>query len=272
MAPITITEYTDPFCTWCWGSEPILKHLQERYRDQIEIRFIMGGLIDDFESFSDPGHDITDPADVAPHWEEASKHHGMPVDTGIWTGDDPPQSTYPANRAYKAAQQQGETIANRYLRRMREAVATEQQNIAKRAVLVRLAEAVGLDTGTFERDLDADTTKQALQDDLEDTRDNGVTGFPTYRIETAQDQTWLQGYRGFHWFEDVFDEFSVSLTAYDPPELPTFVEQYGKVTTQEVAEVYGLGKPGARTMLEELAADGSVEEIPRGNGSFWTAR
>ena len=41
---IEIIEFTDPACTWCWGSEPILRKLQYRYKEQIKILFVMGGL------------------------------------------------------------------------------------------------------------------------------------------------------------------------------------------------------------------------------------
>jgi predicted DsbA family dithiol-disulfide isomerase len=31
---IEITEFTDPYCTWCWGSEPVLRHVLEAYDDR----------------------------------------------------------------------------------------------------------------------------------------------------------------------------------------------------------------------------------------------
>jgi len=44
---IEIVEFTDPYCTWCWGSEPVLRHAQEAYGDQLRVRFVMGGLVED---------------------------------------------------------------------------------------------------------------------------------------------------------------------------------------------------------------------------------
>ncbi|MCE5190800.1 MAG: hypothetical protein LLG08_03445 [Actinomycetia bacterium] len=43
---IEIIEYTDSYCTWCWGSEPVLRHLREAYGDQLTVRFVMGGLVE----------------------------------------------------------------------------------------------------------------------------------------------------------------------------------------------------------------------------------
>lgn len=56
MAPsvLEIVSFTDPYCTWCWGSEPILRKIQEVYRTQVSIRFVMGGLVEDMRNFSDP--------------------------------------------------------------------------------------------------------------------------------------------------------------------------------------------------------------------------
>ena len=80
---IEIVEYTDPYCTWCWGSEPVLRHLQEAYGDQLTIRFVMGGLVEDSKTFSDPRTESA----VATGWSlsrlTGSKH---PIDTVCqWT-------------------------------------------------------------------------------------------------------------------------------------------------------------------------------------------
>ncbi len=40
---IEITEFTDPVCTWCWGSEPVLWKLETRFGEQVKISYIMGG-------------------------------------------------------------------------------------------------------------------------------------------------------------------------------------------------------------------------------------
>jgi protein-disulfide isomerase-like protein with CxxC motif len=115
---IEITEYTDPYCTWCWGSEPILRHLQEVYGDRLSVSFVMGGLVEDMRTFNDAangigGSDWRKP--LADHWLEASRRHGMPVDVTGWLTTDF-VSTWPSNVAFEAAKLQDEALANRYLR------------------------------------------------------------------------------------------------------------------------------------------------------------
>lgn len=58
---IDLTEYTDPYCTWCWGSEPILRRIEWVYGEQVFIHFVMGGLVEDMESFHDPMNAIGGP-------------------------------------------------------------------------------------------------------------------------------------------------------------------------------------------------------------------
>jgi hypothetical protein len=55
---IEIIEFTDPVCTWCWGSEPVLRKLETRFGEQVKISYIMGGLVQDITSFYDSYNDI----------------------------------------------------------------------------------------------------------------------------------------------------------------------------------------------------------------------
>jgi len=48
---LEVLAFTDPVCTWCWGSEPVLRKLQVGYGEQIRIRPVMGGLVEDIRSF-----------------------------------------------------------------------------------------------------------------------------------------------------------------------------------------------------------------------------
>lgn len=58
MNKLTITCYTDPVCTWCWGMEPILRKIELHYGRQIKFEHIMGGLVQDINHFYDSYNDI----------------------------------------------------------------------------------------------------------------------------------------------------------------------------------------------------------------------
>ena len=108
-ATIKITSFTDPYCTWCWGSEPILRKIEQVYGDQVSLNFVMGGLVKDMRNFSDPGAGIGGELwyeQVAEHWVEASSRHKMPVDEQIYYDIKAEIfSTYPACIAFEAGKQ-----------------------------------------------------------------------------------------------------------------------------------------------------------------------
>jgi putative protein-disulfide isomerase len=264
----TVTQFTDPMCTWCWGSEPVIRHLRVAYGDQIRIEYVMGGLIEDFDEFYDVTNDISDPGDVGSHWEDASKAHGMPVDVAIFDVD-PAESTYPASKAFAAAREQDEALANRYLRRLREAYATAVTNINDRGVQVELAGAVGLDVERFERALDDGTARDAFRADLSRTRTSGVRAFPTYDIDGPAGERRLTGFQSFENLVDALSAVAPGLEQRPAPPIEQFVASYGPVATREVAEVYALSTAKASQTLQGLADDGVLRREPRGNGVFW---
>jgi len=183
---IEILAFTDPVCTWCWGSEPTLRKLTSWYGDVVQISYVMGGLVEDIRTFYDRANDIGgDPvsanAQIARHWLEASDRHGMPVQVEgfrLFTADI--VSTYPQNIAFKAAELTNPALAARYLRRLREAAAAEAREIGRQDVLVELASDVGLDIGTFIGHLKDGSAEAAFRNDLETTSRYNARGFPTF--------------------------------------------------------------------------------------------
>lgn len=245
---LEITSYTDPYCTWCWGSEPVLRHIQEVYGDQVSIHFRMGGLVKDTRHFQDPLNQIGGPEmyrQVADHWREASQRHGMPVNAEIFMDmKDEFRSTWPANIAYKAAELQDRALAEKYLRRLREAAAAERQPIHRLDVQARLAEEVGLDRARLLEDIDRGVAEEAFLEDLLECQEKGVTGFPTFLIRNrAGEETVLHGFQGFHEFEHAFsmlagDKLLPRPIGRSDQRLVEFVGKYGKVAPREAAEVF----------------------------------
>ncbi len=119
MATIEVTEFTDPGCVWSWSSEPKLRRLRRQYGDRVAWRRVFGIQIDDVKlSFPD-----RDPVDGAEEWRAdwlaVAAHSGAPITPRLeWMH----ASTWPASRAAKAAEAQGDEVAEAVLRRLREAV------------------------------------------------------------------------------------------------------------------------------------------------------
>lgn len=280
MVRAEVTEYTDPYCTWCWGSEPILRKIQAVYGDQVEISFKMGGLVPSIKEFYDSFNDIGG-ADwhrqVAAHWLEASGRHGMPVDERVFQDiRDDFQSTYPACIAYKAAEFQGLEGAKRFLRRMREAAAAERAAIHKVEVQAVLAEEVGLEQEALKAAIANGQGERAFLEDLEECRVQGIRGFPTFSIAgPAAETVLLRGYRGFSDFESALGQvggggLERKAIIVSETSLQDFVAEHGKVALREVSEVFDLSTDAADSRLEQLKDKGTISKKRAGNGFFYS--
>ncbi len=275
---VEIVSFTDPYCTWCWGSEPILRKIQEVYGTQVSISFVMGGLVEDIRNFSDPGAGIGGEQwyrQVAEHWADASRHHKMPVDVDVYFDiQDDVFSTYPACIAFEAAKLQSEDMGKRYLRRLREAAAAERLAIQHADVQVALAGEVGLDRDRFVASMHNGQAEEAFQKDLAECRQKGVRGFPSFLVRGFGEEILLRGYTPYQTFDRWFRELSKNqLTQHTlqagSPHVFDFISRYGKVAPMEVACVYDMAFEDAQALLKHMAETGLVSEKPVGNGAFY---
>ncbi len=262
---VELVAYTDPYCTWCWGSEPILRHLQEAYGDQLSIRYVMGGLVEDSKTFNDPMNGIGGSnwlQAIADHWVEASRRHGMPVAVTEFVRT-PFASTWPSNIAYEAAKLQDVTLANRYLRRLREVAATEGAGLDRVELLADLAQETGLERNRFMADFKGQAEDEFAQDRREClARD--VRGFPTFLVAADGKERLARGYRTYEQMVGLID-----LLAGEPVErrkpafsdfsVLDFVEKYGSAAVREISEVFEVPNAQAVEALDRLVVVGSLE-------------
>ena len=276
---IELTEYTDPYCTWCWGSEPILRKVEEVYGDQVKISYTMGGLVADMNTFHDSINQIGGSKwyeQVAAHWVEASTRHGMPVDEKIFFDlKDSRFSTHPACIAYKSAQLQDEELANRFLRRMREGAAAERRDIQRLDVQTELVKEAGLEAERFVADIKNGKAAEAFEKDLQECRKRGIRGLPSFLIRSRRNnkEVPLHGFRHFEEFAAVIHEAGegavrTAFPAASKDSILAFVRKFNKVAPKEFSEVFGLRKEDVDEYLTSLLSDGSLKKEGAGNGFF----
>lgn len=270
---LEVLYFTDPFCSWCWASEPQLYRLREIYRGGISFRSVMGGLVEDMSRFHDAANGIRSTADVAPHWREVSAQSGQPIDERVMTDiTDPHWSTWPACIAVKAAQLQSDDVGERYLRRMRRAVMTERVNVSERDVQLDLARQVdGLDVERFETDLDGNEAKEAFTADRHLGMEYGATGFPTLLFVNpagAEGPTGMlvNGYRPSSTLERVAEQLVPGLERKEPRSVAEMLAEYGPMTTKELAEVLDQEMGALRMELERTEG---VRRIEVPHGELW---
>ncbi len=276
---IEIIEFTDPVCTWCWGSEPILRKLETRYGHQLKIKFVMGGLVREIREFYDSFNDIGgDPErsnkQIVEHWLEASKTHGMPVRSegfNLFSNDYP--SSYPQNIAYKAAQMESEEKANRFLRRIREATAAEAKQTNKKEVLIGLASEVGLDIPKFIERLSNGSAEAAFEEDLKTTQRYGAKGFPTFLVRYMEKEVLLKGYQSFDAFRAVIktitgDTIKEVIPNKSEENVVEFIRKHGQVAPVEIQVSFDFSNKEVHSVIESLNARNLIQVIPAGNGSL----
>jgi putative protein-disulfide isomerase len=273
LSQVEITYYTDPLCAWSWAFEAPWRCLRARFGGQIAWHYCMGGLITDWQSYNDPLNTVTRPGQMAPHWFEVRQLSGMPFDEGLWHGD-PPASSYPACLAFKAAEQQGPEVAERYLRRLREAAMLERRNIARRDVLLALADeasgdaapAANLDPARFRRDFDAPATLEALRDDLKDTSYRDIGRFPTLILRHIYGPALIVvGYRPYQALAEALAWLAPDLApAGLPQDAIGYAALWESITVPEIATGLGLEPADAEERLRAGLEGGTLGQAWRG--------
>lgn len=282
-----VIEFTDPICTWCWGSEPVLKKLEARFPKNLKVSFITGGLVEDIRNFRDDKNDIggdiaSTNKNIAKHWVEASLTHNMPVCIeGFKLFSDKYHSSYPANIAYHAAKMQSEKLANKYLRRLREAAATEARQVTNPDVLVEIASEVGLKVGAFIHAIEDGSAERLFQEDLHFSRSNRVSGFPSFLIRNNYNgkSLILRGYQDYDAIKDVLqyisDEDLVEVVKEKTPEnIIEYLKNVVKTTPVELQTIFDLTDEELEKKLKILDDKGyiTIEEVGTGHFIYYLGK
>ena len=284
---IEIIEFTDPVCTWCWGSEPILRKLETRYSNDVKIGFVMGGLVKDMNDFQDEFNGIGGENDlskvneqIASHWIKASERHKMPVETkgfSLFTKDH--TSTYPSNIAYKAAQFQGEEIAHRFLRRIREAAATEAKQVNRLDVLKELASSVGLNEQQWLIDMENGRAEKEFEKDLALCQHFQIYAFPSYLVKDETGKgILLRGFQSYETFQQAIHQLSdgkVKETSRNSQQsleerVKELILKYESITLFELTYILECSEQELSPALERLISENMINQTAVGNGYFLT--
>jgi predicted DsbA family dithiol-disulfide isomerase len=268
-ATVEAVLYTDPLCSWSWAFEAPARRLRYELGEQLAWHTVLGGLLPDWETYRDPLNDIGRPVQMGPSWREVHHLSGMPLDETIWLRD-PPASSYPASVAVKAAERQGRAAGEAYLRRAREAVMLEQRNIARREVLLALADELAarsggsFDADRFHADLDGEAALDAFREDLKDVRFRGIGRFPTLllRLPAGPERRGLiqVGYRPYSALRAALAQLAPDLEPRSrATDAAAYAVHWRGVTAREAAEALEIPTEAAERSLAAAVAAGNLE-------------
>ena len=229
------------------------------------------------------------PADTrgtALHWLGVADRSGMPLDPLLWK-ESPIASTYPACMAAKAAAEQGEEAATRYLRTLREGLMCLRRKLDTTEALVEAARDAALDVERFRVDLRSHAIVEAFGNDLEEARavpDEARAADAVAQLEDGRERVSIpcaafigeDGERRWWFGPSPYEELrAVALAAGAAPtgeERPGVLDalrSFGRMATLEVQEVCGLPGPRAHAELWRLASEWQVRPLPALTGHLW---
>jgi putative protein-disulfide isomerase len=264
--------YTDPACPWSWSAEPAVRKLVVEFGDNVSWTYVMGGLARDYTNTPDAR------AARLAYWLDVADSGGMPIDPRLWR-EGPIGSTYPACMAVKAAAEQGEEAATRYLRAVREGLMCFRRKLDTTEALVEEARRAGLDVERFRLDLASNAIVEAFGNDLEETRtpppDAVVTTAGSPRPRISFPSVVFDGGPGAYELRS-YDELRAAAVAAGaepvadpPPGVLDALRRFGRMATAEVAAVCALPGPRAPAELWRLASEWQVRPVPVITGELW---
>ncbi len=266
MSNITIYQFTDPTCIWCWGNEPVLRAIDFLYEQRVNVEFIMGGLVEDITTlfeFDGPTPLVIERANarIYENWRKAAARHGMPISNEhmqLYTENY--TSSFPQNVAYEAAKRIDKAKAKDFLRRIREATFTECKRTSQIDTLIELASEVDIDAAQF---IDHYTYGGAQADFMQDRmkcRRHGITGFPSYLIREGDTNIILGGYQNLSTLHTIISRLSggkVKPRKVGPSRanIMSFVKRYHSVYPVEIEVAFALDRARTDLIVEELIGD-----------------
>jgi len=278
---VDVVEYTDPGCSWAWGSEPKLRRLRWRHSARLRWRRVMGGLVGDMANYLD-GFDAAAAAPgFARYWERVGATTGMPHPAHLARMY---RSTEPACVAVKAAERLGEAAAEHVLRRLREATflfgAPPDTPERIRAALHGLP----VDVARLAADMESDAVREAFAADWRETRapnayvralvedGEGAGGakvseghtryvFPTLVFRGAGREATVPGWKPYERYVEAIEDVVPRATGEPRPD-PTPAQAFAAWPLLAARELEVLCGPGASPPLDVLRRDA-------GGGVFW---
>lgn len=299
MNKLKISVFADPACTWCWGSVPVIRALDYRYGERVEISYVMGGMIEDILSYNNRrlsiGGDIAlSNRNIHKHWVEASSIHGMPVTeqvSHLFSQDR--RSTIPLNLAYIAAKvyvkANGSTLDNaagRFLRVLQEMTAVDGAQMNDEDNIVATSALVGFEGKLFRSIYRSDDVKKIYAENKLLCNKYEVQSFPTYLLQYRGEEMMVRGFTTYETLCHCISQLSYEKVKplNDGRELFTcenvrkFIAGYGSAYPVEVATAFALKRTNGHTALnvesysglpdvvDELIKDKRMAITPKGNG------
>lgn len=263
---IEILAFIDPLCPECWGLEPTMKKFFLEYHDFFTFRFLLTTKHDTANRYQ-----FSQVKKMAESWDKYARLTGMCCDSDVWLEN--PPSPYSVSLAIKAAEFQGQTVGNRFLRRIREQIFLEKKGLNHFEELLDVARLARLDLDEFTNDFHSCRSIKALQGDRRLANEMAITELPSLIFSNPCQDSEAIKVNG-HYDYDVYVQILEDLLGEKPiaAALPSLSDYFSKqiyLTTKEVAVVYDWSEDEALKELRKLQLQQIIEPCEIKSGEFW---
>jgi putative protein-disulfide isomerase len=194
MTMPTLIYVADPMCSWCWGFSPVLEEIRRLYQDRVRFQLMLGGLRPgNTERFNESKRGY-----ILQHWHAVHERTGQPFNFDFQMGPSFTYDTEPASRATMVTRNLAPGKEWDFLKRVQEAFYVQNGDVTKPEVLEKLGVALGMEALPFRQAFHASQTKQLVWEDFDQSRQLGVSGFPTLLGRDRQSVSMLS-----HGYQDV---------------------------------------------------------------------
>lgn len=178
--------YADPMCPWCWGFSPVVKEIQERYRDHFHFSYVVGGLR--------TGEKVTavnteSKEYIRDHWECAMYESGQPFDLEFVEEMEFAYDTEHSCRAVVAMRQIKPGSEFDFDKRLQEEFYTNKKNPTIIETFIEIAGSLGVTEDEFRIAYFSTEVERALLSDFEQAQKLHRKILPTLILETEGERT-----------------------------------------------------------------------------------
>ena len=173
----------DPMCSWCWGFQKVWPTVQLHFEQQLEIKYLVGGLASDSD---DPMPESMQSA-IAGYWRNIeSRIPGTEFNYDFWSKCKPRRSTYPACRAVVSAKILQAQKEVEMINAIQSAYYLQAKNPSDDSTLIDCATSIGFDQSTFEKQFYSEATNDLFFSEMNKAGRLGAQGFPSLILENQQ--------------------------------------------------------------------------------------
>jgi len=201
----------DPMCSWCYGFQPVISALTERFEAELPLRLMMGGL----RAGNREAMGAADKDYVRQAWTQVGAATGQPFDMSFFARQSFTYDTEPACRAVVAVRRMQPTLALPFMARLQQAFYAENRDMTAAEEIAGVAEEAGLALGDFADTFAAPATRNETFRDFLTAQELGIRGFPTL-IAGSRSKGYALVTNGYRPLEDLIGPLERWLAAGAP--------------------------------------------------------